>query len=235
MNALIDFKQVLASAKQHLRLRNSDNDIWLMDLINQGARDLSTNETLIIVDCTATITDQRFYLPKDCKKVLAFRSKDSCIPGIFVDMPFFKNCNCSIGQFSSLIGIMDINGRWANMINTVPDGTEIEIAYQKVNTDDSGLVIINEEMYTALTMYACSWFANAYVENYTAEQRRTWARKYEFQANKCRGLAGRRKFVQGQDQIRKIMGTMVNASSPFRSLTGTYQFFYPSISNIPAN
>lgn len=224
MNALITYKSVLANVKQMLRLPNSDNDIWLMSIILQKARDLSTNETLYMENCTVTVENNKFYLPDDCKKIVAFRSKNGCIPGVFVDVPFFKQSGCSTA-YPSLVNIIDIDGRWANLINKVEDGTEIEIAYLKVWTMD-GDTVINEEMYSALSYKTAAEFALAYVENYTPEQRNKWEEMGRAQADRVRALAGRRKFEESKQQIRSIMTSMVNTAAPWGMYANQWNSFY---------
>jgi len=229
MDALIDQKQILAMAKQMLRLTGTDTDPFLIGLINQGARDLSTNETLIIKNCTIEVKDNRFYLPDDCKRLLAFRSKDSCIEGLFADLAFFSACGCNSRFINPLVRVIDIQGRWAHLITRAPDGIMIELAYQSVDTDEAGLVKVNEEQATALAMYCCYWYAVSYAEYYSPEQRALWKAKYEAQANRVRGLASRRKFEEGKIQIRNKINQMVNTSAPFELFAGRYtSFYYPT-------
>lgn len=235
MDSLISQDSILSNVKQMLRLSSADHDIWLNSLINQCLRDLSTVETLVVRNTTVTVTDNRFYFPKDLKKLLAFRSQDSCINGIFIDIPFFTQCGCSASQFTGLFplfNIITVNGRWANLLNQVPDGSVIEIAYQRVNVDDDGMVVANEEAYTAASMYAAGWFANSYPEMYTPEQRRNWFTKYEYQANRCRGLAAARQWEQTKNQIGSKINQMINQPFPFSALAGSYSFLYPTITQI---
>jgi hypothetical protein len=181
------------------------------------------------------VKDNKFYFPKDLKKLLAFRSQDSCINGIFIDIPFFTQCGCSASNFNGLFplfNIITVNGRWANLLNEVPDDSIMEIAYQRVNVDDDGMVVANEEAYTAASMYAAGWFATSYPEMYTPEQRRLWLSKYEWQANRCRGLAATRQWQQTKNQIGAKINQMVNAPFPFSALAGTYSFLYPTITQI---
>lgn len=236
MNAYIDSSEVLTNTKQILRLTNADNDTWLESLILNLSRNLSTVETLIIKDCTVTVENNRFYLPKDCKKLIAFRTKNSCIQGIIIDVPFFKHCGCNVQNWGSLINYLDINGRWANFINTIDDGTEIEIAYQRIDVDEDGMPKINEEAYTALSFGAAYQFALSYPELYTPEQRREWKTLWQYQAARCRGLAGRRVFEQQKAQIQRAMNTMVNQAAPMSLLAGQYTaFFYPTIWSLGGN
>lgn len=233
MDAFVTQDNILANVKQMLRLSNADHDIWLNSLINEGLRNLSTQETLVIKDCQVTVTDNKFHLPDDLKKLLAFRSHNSCINGIFIDIPFFKQCGCTTTSFFlPLLNIITINGRWAHLLNTVADGEIMEIAYQKVDTDSDGMVVANEEAYVAASMYAAGWFATTYQEMYTREQRALWFGKYEAQANRVRGLAAVRKWNATKNQIGAKINQMVNTPFPLSTLAGTYSFFYPTIRQI---
>lgn len=235
--AVVTTESVMTMAKQMLRLSDTtDNDIFLEALIVEGCRRLSTNETLIIKNCTVTANNSRFYLPKGCKQILAFRGSDSCIPGIMVDLNFFKQCGCNFTSFQnvgSLGNLLDIQGRWAYFIAAVPDGTEFEIAYQSLNDDENGIMIVNEEAAIALQNYAAWKFALSYPENYSRAQWLDWKTDYMFQANRCRGLAARRKFEQAREQIKAKINQIVNTSAPIGLLYGTYNsFLYPTITTI---
>ncbi len=222
MNALTDSKEVVQMAKQLLRLTNNDQDKWLRELCEQRWRDLNTNETLIISHCEKTVENNKFYLPENCKRILAFRDHGSCIPGVFVDFPFFQACNCSMVNLNPLVRLLDVNGRWANFIGLVPDGTKIEIAYQVVNLE------INEEAYTAIAKYVAYQYALSYRELYAPEQIRDWRMDAIYGGARVRGAAARRKFEQDKVQIQQRMTQMINGQFP-SVLSGTYNsFFYPS-------
>ncbi len=172
-------------------------------------------------------------MPADCKRLLAFRDQGSCIPGIFVDVPFFRGCGCAQQNLNPLVRALDINGRWANFIGQVPDGTKIDISYQKVWTDDDGNVIINEEAYTAITNYVAYQFATAYAELYTPEQRREWKELGVWGGARVRSAAARRKFEQDRVQIHNLMIQMVNGDAPLGIISGAYStFLYPTIRSI---
>jgi len=233
MDAIISYEEVLANVKQILRLPDSNNDVWLSSIVLQNARDLSTNETLIIKNCTVEINDSKFSLPKDCKRLLAFRASNSCIPGTFVDFPFFTQCGCNVSSsqaINPLSNLLDIQGRTAYFILAVSDETEFQIAYQAVDTDCEGLVIINEEAYTALSFLSAADFALSYPEMYTPMQVKEWQRKGSAQGSRVRGLAARRKFEQAREQIKQKMNQIINTSAPVALLTGNYStFLYPTI------
>jgi hypothetical protein len=232
MNALVTTGNVLFDLKQMLRLSNADNDSFLESLLNRAARNLGTTETVIVKNKTAEVLNNRFYLPDDCKRLVAFRAHDSCIPGILADLDFFRGCGCDTRSLNPLVSILDINGRWANLINKVPDGMLIDIAYQAVDSEN-GMVTINEEAYTAVLTYAAWQFALAYSELYTPEQRREWKTEYQLQDNRARGLAARRTFEQQREQILSKINQVVNSSVPFSLLAGQYvSFYYPTIRNI---
>lgn len=233
MDAIILSESILPRVKQMLRLTNSDQDIFLDELILQSCRDLSTNETLVIKNCSVTVNDSRFYLPKDCKQLLAFRASDSCIPGTFVDFNFFGQCGCNTTTSAGLnpiSNLLNVQGRWAYFVVAVADGSEFELSYQAIDTGEDGMVKINEEVFSALAFSAAFQFATIYPENYTPEQRAIWSRHASAQGGRARGLAARRKFEQSREQIKNKMNQMVNTSAPVSLLTGYYNsFYYPTI------
>lgn len=238
MDAIVTSASVLTIVKQMLRLSDTtDHDIYLESLINSGARRLGTTETLIIKNCTATATDSRFYLPKDCKELLAFRSKDSCVQGTFVATNFFTQCGCnsllSSAGINYLSNLINIEGRWAYLQVSVPDGTEFEIAYSALNTDEDGMMVINEEQQIAIENYASWKFAISYPENYTRSQWEDWKNDFTLQSGKCRGLAARRSFKQSREQIKSKIHQMVNTGVSLSLFSGVYpSFYYPTITSI---
>lgn len=245
MDAIIKSTDVLSNVKQLLRLRNTDNDIWINSLIETGARDLNSPETLIIKHCEIEVCDNRFYMPDDCKTLLAFRGRGlNCIQGLFVDVDFFSQCGCNgngFGWNGSIRSVATINGRWVTFINNwfphsqTPDTfmypnqdqNLIEIAYKAVWTDEDGDIVINEEAYTHLSFYAAFWFANSYRENYTADQIRTWEKYSSLQGNRVRSAAARRKFLQQRAQITNLMYTVVQGGG-LNNLSGVFAPFYAS-------
>lgn len=223
-DAEINIKQCVSMSKQMLRLFDTtDHDVWLFALANQGARRLSTNETLIIKNCSVEIEEGRWYMPKDAKRIIAFQytSAPLCVPGIFVDIPFFNSCGCSNFGWFNLFGILNPNGRWVYMMGEVADGTTAQIAYQALNTDCDGLMIVNEEQAEAIQNYVAWQFAVAYPENYIRSQIDNWHGEYLLQAGKCRGLAARRKFEQARLQIQQAVTTTLTHGS-VGSLSGFY-------------
>ncbi len=228
MDALIKSTEILTNVKQLLRLSSTKHDIWINSLIEQGSRDLNSPETLIIKNCEVTVTNNKFYMPKEAKTLLAFRCKNSCIEGTFVDFNFLQACGCTgtgLNQFNNIRNVADINGRWVNFLSRVPDGDIVEIAYREVWTDEDGDIVINEEAYTHLSMYAAYWFAVSYPENYTPEQRRAWGAFASVQGNRVRSAAARRKFEQQKAQITNLMFTVVRGGS-FGNLSGSFPFWY---------
>jgi len=242
MNALIKYKEVLSNAKQMLRLNSTSNDVWLMNLIMMGARDLNSPETLVIANCFVNVCDNKFYMPEDCKTLLAIRCQNSCVQDVFVDVDFFSSCGCN-GNYgwNNMRRAVTINGRWVTFLNnwyssannglTVDqamypnqccDENTVEISYRKVWTDCDGDIVINEEAYTHLSMYAAYWFALSYRENYSPDQIKAWGQHATLQGNRVRSAAARRKFLQQQAQITNIMYTVVQRGGSLGGLSGNW-------------
>src|SRR6185295_1001563 len=124
--------------------------------------------------------------------------------------------------------LLQIEGGWGYFILEVPDGTEYEIAYEALNVDSDGMLVINEEVSIAVENYAAWKFAVSFPENYTPLQISEWKRDYNFQAGRCRGLAARRKFNYDREQIKMKVNQMVNTSVPFAVFAaGFNSFYYP--------
>ncbi len=237
--AEIDAKQVLFSVKQELRMSDTtDHDAWLTVLIDQAMRRIGTTETLIMDNCTMTVEDNRFKLPDNAKELVAFRTKGSCIEGVLVDFNFFQQCGCSITASSGFINgfasMLQKVGRWMYFINTITDGTEIEIAFTKINRDCNGMMAIHEECELALINYACWRFSNAFqnTQNYTNNQIQNWRKDYMDQSARCRGIAA----VRTKDQQRAQINSKFNAiltidSRPFSSIFANMSQFWYSQSN----
>ncbi len=243
MDALIKRTEVLTETKQMLRLSSTKHDVWLLSMISQRMRDLNTPETLIIKNCFIHVDNNRFYMPDDCKTLLAFRCKNSCVQGLFVDTDFFNYCCAGVGWQNSwngsIRGVATINGRWVNFIQNwfphsqTPDTfmypnvgeNTIEISYRAVFTDEEGDVVINEEAYTALASWVAYKFALSYPENYTPEQRREWKVEGSLQGNRVRSAAARRKFEQQRVQIANLMYTIVQGGG-LNTLNGNFGSFY---------
>ena len=202
--AEIDVKQILYSVKQELLMSDTtDHDAFLTVLIDQAASRLNTTERIVPENCTVTIEDNRFKMPDNAKEVFAFRGVGTCFGGIFIDVNFFSQCNCSVPSGVNMFNAITKKGRWFYFLSQIPDGSEYEIAFTKVNRDCNGMMIINEECEIALINYACWRFSNAFqvTQNYTNNQIQTWYRDYNFQAARCRGNAAVRTKNQQREQI----------------------------------
>lgn len=225
----ISSSQVLSMVKQELRVaETTDNDIWLDAKIEEGVRRLGTTETYVVKDCEIESENNGFDMPKEAKRIIAFRYKNNCIEGFFVDVAFFAQCGCNItgSSFIPIGGAAMQNGRRYNFINTVPDGTEFGIAYTLINRDEHGFMFINEEQELALINYVCWKYANAFVERYTPEQRASWYKDYQFQAGRCRGLAGRRSFLNQRAQISSKMNALISFTGYTGQFQGLFSQFY---------
>lgn len=214
--------EILPKVKLSLRLSGSDHDVFLLSLILEGARRLRTTETFIIDDCSLTVQNNSFELPCNAKRLLAYRL--SCREGIFVDVPFFKGC-CS-GNYFNYYPTVKQNGSTYYFVDPVTDGSTVDIAYTRLNTDGDGLIVINEEQEIALKNYACWQFALSYPEKYTPLQIRTWEKDYQYQSAYCRGAAARRTFENQREQISSKMNAILTVKNPvFRGLFSG--FYYP--------
>ena len=229
----ISSEEVLVSVKLELRLTNTDDqDNFLDDLIDRGARRLGTTETYVIKDCEVESENNGFNLPKDAKQIIAFRSENSCWNGVFVDVAFFTQCGCNTA-FPSFFGIATINGRRVHFLTTVPDSTVFKIAYTLVNRDSHGFMKINEETKEALVNYTCWKYSTAYERDFTPEQRASWKKDYQDQAARCRGLAARRTFEKQRAQISSKMNAILSFDSNSIWFGGWFNNFL--YSNNPAN
>jgi hypothetical protein len=215
---IISNHEILTSVKQELRLTDTtEHDIFLSNLIDRAARRLSTTESIVIKNCTVTADNNKFELPQDGKRLVAFRGDGQCISGILLDTDFFASCNCKAsGVFSNIYTAITPSDRTMYFLQTVADGAVFEIAYTAVNRGDDGLMKISEEQEEACIAYACWKFSLAYKQfGYDSTQVGDWKRDWKGQSDKSRSLAARRTFMTQRTQIRSTMNAIIKFEEPF--------------------
>lgn len=211
MNAEIKADQVLTVTKQLLRLGNTnDQDILLYYFINEGARAIGSTEILVIKNCEVTVENNRFTMPKDAKRIIAFRGENSCYQGVFVDVAFFTQCGCGVGGFGNILSALTQQGRVMYFLSTVPDDTIVQIAYSALNTNSDGELVINEEQEIALSRYAAWNYGNMFPKDFTDNQVARWQQVWSSQSARCRGLAARRTFNNQKAQISSKMNAILS-------------------------
>lgn len=229
---LIKTSQVLASVKQELRIHDSvDWDIYLFELIDEGARGLGTTETYVLSCCTVTVEDNRFELPHHAKELKGLRQNNCDTAATFLDTYFFASCGCSCrsqNPINPLTSLITQNGRHIYFGCEVPDVTEYQAIISMVNRDCDGLMVINEEQEKCLKNYTCWIYANMFPEVYTESQKRTWEKIYNLQAGRCRGLAAVRSKDKARAQISSKMNSILNFDLPWAGMLGSSQcgFYY---------
>jgi len=226
---IIEHEQILTSVKQHLRLSNStDNDIFLLSLIDRASRSINSTETNIVKSSTLEVDNNNFGLPGDAKKLIAFRINGNCISGIFIDIPFFASCNCKASGFPSIYSAIKVNGRTAHFLTTVPNETEFEVAYTTVNRDGKGRMITSEEQAEACINYTCWQAGLTFIERYTPEQRAEWKKRWLLQAGMVRSAAANRTFGYQKEQIESTMNAIIFFNKPFTWLGSLFPntFYY---------
>ncbi len=225
-SAIISSEQILASVKQELRLADTTrHDIWLMELIDNAARRLGSQETIVISNCRVKVSDNKIVLPSDAIRIIAFTGACGWFNGTFVDVPFFDRCGCS-RRYPSLWSIAMQQDMVLYFINEVSDGVEFDIAYIKANRDGAGRMIIREEQEIACINYACWRFSNAYPDAYTPSQSMTWKRDWIYQSDKCRGLAARRVFENEKAQIKSRMNAILSFDTDGLMAQNLFSFYY---------
>lgn len=222
---IISNAQILASVKQELRLEDTtDHDIFLSNLIDRAARRIGSAESVVIKNCTVTVDNNSFTLPKDGKRLVAFRGDGQCFNGIFIDTPFFSSCNCKpSGTFPYIYTAVTPSDRTYYFNSEVPDDTVFEIAYVRVNRGDDGLMVTSEEAEEACIAYACWKFSLAYKNyGYDIQQVADWQRDWKGQAARVRSLAARRQFMTQRTQIRATMNAIISFEEPIFWLSALF-------------
>lgn len=200
--------EILPVVKQRLRIQNTDHDAYLLTLIYEGARRLRTTETFVLKEAEHTVENNSFTMPEYAKALVAARA--NCWDIIAIDYPFFQGCGCTPNQatYPTWYNMMKQNGRTFYFVTPVADGTTVNAVYSMLNTDEDGLLLINEEQEIALISYASYQFALSYPERYTNQQVQMWYKEYQYQAGFARGAAARRTFMNQREQISAKMNSI---------------------------
>jgi len=205
-NEAITIDQVISSARADLGLiDNSFYDVLLEKWICEGARHLSTNQLFVKKPATLTVINKKATLPSDFRRMLGLRysvdvqleradgaieTVTRCIPMTYVDKQFAADCGCdsnTLNGWGNFLASYEIIGNEIICRQDVVDGSNLELSYLGLATDDNCLLIIRPDFERALSAYARTKFLQAYPEvkgQFTgmllAEAKREWVNQKDW-------------------------------------------------------
>ncbi len=163
MSQYIKITEVAARAKMQLRLSDAEADARLQAWIEEGARQLNCLSAFVENTDILDIVDNKVKLPCGFWKLLGASPMDDscCYLGTltYIDTVFANNC-CTTLCTSILFPNCCNYESWFKIIgnylhfNAPCDATKVELCWMGLNTDEEGMMLIEERYERGLANYA---------------------------------------------------------------------------------
>jgi len=221
----ISTESVISRTKQRLGLMDTTlQDAYLELLIQEGARHLDTQNSYIISCQVVDVDCARAPLPDQYSQIICLQplSPDTCTGCDDT------TCNCTCGTYyfidrGVLTDFCDQGGRGCyggnaydvqNGFLVLPSNTtatQIKIWYRGLNTDDDGLMVIDDFQERGLSAYAAYQFASSgqNYRSYAPGQVALWQRESTAQINKIRGKASQDDHRQHKAIFARIAQALI--------------------------
>lgn len=210
---MIDVRQVITSAKMQLRIESADSDAWFENLVHMGMRHVDSLDVFVKQVRQLPIKDGVVCLPKGFRQLIAFRTgvEGACSKGIYVDMPFIKNCGCSINvtDMVQMEGAAEIQNDKL-VFHTETTDTECTLAYMGLNVDDNGIMLIPDDYERGLTAFVCWKYTQQNFEQYPITVSETYRREWLAQKKWLRSVAVQNDFRNTRRQISEVVKALVS-------------------------
>lgn len=224
----ISIDEVLVRTKAQLRLLNtSEQDDYLLLMINEGLRHLDALTLCVKRQCTLDIVDNKAELPKGFQKLLGMRFINTSLQPViidgvevpkslpsyssvfYVDTAFLNNCNCSTYGFANYTSTAQIvNNTLHFNSNNIESGT-IQVAFMGLNVNEEGQLLIYEEYERALSSYACYMFVMAYNDIYAIGLADRYYEIWKAQKAWIKGGAWKDEFFRTKKEISSFVNALV--------------------------
>lgn len=242
---IITSEQIITRAKFRLRLADTtEHDLYLLRLIEEGARGLNASSTFTVQCKTVEIDCASAKLPDSYDSLIAFSfnnngSCSGCCGAATVDPTPPSDTQIVICSCRGLYGVytqnniilqhgtygwygnyFSINGNYLVFPSTIT-ATQVTIYYRGFNQDDDGMMILDEELSRGLSAYAAGQFATDFQESYTPEQRARWLQEWKDQMGKVNSKKSIREFKLQKDDISLLCNAILS-NKRYYTFAGCY-------------
>lgn len=199
----ISIESVITRAKRRLGLMDTTlADSELEALIHECARHFDAVNSYVVTCATVDVDCDKAPLPDNCSEVLCIQpvSQTECTD--------CTGCSCSCGtyyfinrnvltNFCGLGGRGCYGGNWFDVqggyivLPSSSNVTSLKIYYRGLNTDENGIMILDDFQERGLSAYAAYQYATSGQNwrNYSPQQMALWQKESTAQINKIRGKA----------------------------------------------
>jgi len=219
---------VISLAKAHLDLLEvGDHDPVLRAYVNEGGRQLFDTDTYII-KCKIEEIDCNSISMPSYQELLCFKFLDAnkeeltvhncssngticgCQPFWSFDANVLSACSsCGCGCCSAENNFYIQNGTMTIPSWAADQATFIKLYYVGLNTDDDGLIVVNDNQALGLSFYAAALFAISRPQRYTPFQQQNFWQHWVAQFNRINGSAVIKRAKLKEPEIRLIMNSII--------------------------
>lgn len=213
----ISTESVITRTKVRLGLMDTTlHDSTIEMLVQEAARHLDAVDSYVITCVDLEIDCHKVKLPDNCTEILCIQLLDpdntGCVtqpydPATDISPTTLQACSTNGMMFIADRNVltefcgMGGTGSWFGNVFDTQNGylvfpsfvsaTEVRIWYRGLNTDENGIMIIDDFQERGLSAYAAYQFANSgqNYKSYAPQQVAMWQREATAQINKIRGKA----------------------------------------------
>ena len=209
---MISVKQVISSIKLQLRLEATDSDAFLEKIVNEGCRHIDALEVFAKFVKVLNIKDGEICLPTGFKNIIGLRlgTEGTCEPGMYVDLPFLKECGCAPDvQSISSAGVFEVQNDKI-VFHSEVTATEATVAYIGLNLDSDGLQMIPDDWERCLTAYGAWRYTQSYFEMYPANKSEEYRLEFVAQKKWIKGKSVQDHFRNTRRQVAEIYHALLS-------------------------
>jgi hypothetical protein len=232
-NSTISIDEVIASAKADLAIMDTNiYDVVLEKWINDGIRQIGSNDLFVKRPAILTLQDGRACLPIGFRRLLGIRAKAPYtittpggddvsgvryVPMLYLDLPFVNECGINVNDtdtstphglgYRNYLSSFQIVGNDIVSNGNIPDGTEIQISYLGFAIDDDCMLIIRSDFARALSAYARYRYWSAFPETkpqFAAMLLQDSKKEWQNQKSFLKSLATSNEFQNNKYMIRQL-------------------------------
>lgn len=157
-------EDIIAASAEELGVSYENNALWFEVLVYQALRSHKTPNLYVPKKKVIEVFDNKFTLPSDLLKLECITTK--CETSLFCEKVHY----CLQGDVVAFFPE-----------SSIADGTQIQVSYKGLNTDEDGYIIIPDTWERMLVAYIGWKYTRRYAKEYPAYVMQSFQREFQTQ------------------------------------------------------